>query len=93
MRTFHQQAKEGCLLGITVSGDEEAENFMVTLPQKIKKRLGEDISKPKHYHVLYNRLEEVGQQTGWELLASWDQKVPEGFFELDATLKTVLTQW
>jgi hypothetical protein len=73
MRTFHKQAKEGCLLGITVTGDTEIDNYLYALPTIIRKKRGLPSEEKKiiKNHVLFNRLEELGQSTGWEHLSSW----------------------
>jgi hypothetical protein len=95
MATFHKQAAEGCLLGVTVTGDTTIPNYFLELPNRIRRRKGLPVKEQKSIknHVLYDKLEELGEKTGWKLLVSWDQQMPYPFYEVEGKLSKILEEW
>jgi hypothetical protein len=39
MKNLHEMGEEGCLLGLTITGDKSKSNFM-TLPQRFREKKG-----------------------------------------------------
>ncbi len=70
MQSMHEVADEGCLLGVSVWGDKKMSNFM-NLPMEAKISLGKPIANVRDNFYLYNKLEQLGKETGWEMLVQW----------------------
>ena len=45
-----------------------------------------------HSH-LFNKLEALAAETGWEVVVQWEQNAPFHFRELNGKLKEVVTYW
>jgi hypothetical protein len=63
MRTFHAQAAEGCLLGVTVTGDTQAHNSFLEIPKRVRQKMGFPPGEQRSTknHALYGKLEELGE--------------------------------
>lgn len=64
LNSLHEVAEEGCLLGVTIWGDRKLNNFF-TLPQEARISQGKPISKDRDNFHLYNKLEHLGNESGW----------------------------
>lgn len=75
MKNFHSMAAEGCLLGVTIWGDQAKSNFFKLLPEAFKAAgvPRANVRSPAH---LYGKLPELAEQTGWEIVVEWEQNAP-----------------
>ena len=94
MRTFYRQAKEGCILGVTVIGNtEETHNYFLSIPDELRKKKNLPPQKEVKNHKLNNKLKELGDSTGWDMMIELDQIIPFHFFEVDNYLQNALKRW
>lgn len=89
MQSMHEMADEGCLLGVSVWGDKKMSNFM-NLPMEAKISLGKPVANVRDNFYLYNKLEQLGKETGWEMMVQWEQSSPLNSIENNAELTNVI---
>ena len=75
MKNLHYLAAEGCMLGVTIWGDQTKSNFL-TIPDEAMKAHGIELPAKRTNFHLYNKLEELGAQSGWEVILQWEQNAP-----------------
>lgn len=69
LKNFHSYAEEGCLMGVSIPGNEELSNFF-PITQKIIQEL--ELPTPiRSYYYLYKTFESVANEAGWEVVTSW----------------------
>lgn len=91
LRSLHAMSEEGCLLGLTVWGDKTKSNFM-TLPEKYKLEKGIPLPNMRENFHLFNRLDEIASETGWELVIQWEQNAPFNAYDFNEDLRTMITK-
>lgn len=93
MNSMHEVADEGCLLGVSVWGDKKSSNFM-NLPMEVKGEVkgiqGKPASSVRDDFHLYNRLESLGKETGWDLVVQWEQNCPMNSIECNPELSAII---
>lgn len=81
LKNLCNYAEEGCLMGVSVPGNEELSNFF-PITQKLIDEL--DLPTPtRSYYYLYKTFESVANEAGWEVVTSWEQNAVFPFFEFD----------
>ena len=81
LKNFHSMAAEGCLLGVTIWGEKALSNFMTILPEAMKANGAEPpLRNPFH---LYGKIPELADQSGWEIMLSWEQNAPFPHTQID----------
>lgn len=81
-------ADEGCLLGMTIWGDQ-AQSNLITLAGRGANELGLPTPNVRSNFHLFNRIQEIADQSGWELVIQWEQNAPFPFYEHNENLKTL----
>lgn len=82
-------ASEGCLMGVTIWGDKKLSNFM-TLPLAGMEQQGLPLPNVRENFHLYNKLEALASESGWEVVIQWEQNAPFCSLALDDSLKTLI---
>jgi SAM-dependent methyltransferase len=91
MTSFREVSEEGALLGITIWGDKTKSNFY-TLPSEARAALNKPASNIRENFHLYNKLEQLGSETGWELVVQWEQNSPFSATEFDPELTKAIRE-
>lgn len=81
LKNLYNYAEEGCLMGVSIPGNEELSNFF-PITQKLIDEL--DLPTPtRSYYYLYKTFDSVANEAGWEVVTSWEQNSVFPFFEFD----------
>ena len=83
LSSFHKEAEAGCLLGVTVWGKKELNKFHVELANSVKE-LGFPAANIRSNFHLYQKVGELAEKAGWEVLVSWDQVASLPFLCVEA---------
>jgi hypothetical protein len=92
MSSLHQMAGEGCLLGVTVWGDQQHSNLLTIMAEAMAANNMPIPNERPHSH-LFNKLQQLGDDSGWELLLQWEQNAPFHFISLSQEFKDVIAYW
>lgn len=70
MKNFHDVAEEGCLLGLSIWGSPQENNWFRLVGEGLRAQNKHQPNARTPFH-LYNKLEELADATGWEVVQSW----------------------
>ena len=70
MRNFHDLSSENCLLGVTVWGNQKHSNLLTIMTEAMKANNMEIPNERSHSH-LFNKLDELAEETGWKIVTQW----------------------
>ena len=72
LKNLYNEAEEGCLMGVCVWGNPATNHVHPEMKNSIVE-LGFEPPKSRTNFHLYNKVGELAEKTGWEVVVSWDQ--------------------
>ena len=82
LRNLHGMANEDCMMGISVWGDKNKNNLMMSIRESILE-IEADLPEERSNFHLYNKVEDLVDKCGWEIVLNWEQNVPFPVLEAD----------
>lgn len=65
---------------------------MFNLPMECRKSMNKEMPNTRDLFHLYNKLEQMGAETGWEMVIQWEQNTPINAIEYEADLAKVVRE-